>query len=203
MNWKPSPSWERQNEDDMEGFMIETEAYFEVIRDGVEVYKKNSLSQLLRQAEIDALGMSFSEKGNTVYAVDVACHEKGLNYGGKQDTVTRVAKKIMRSAMCLRGYFGSSKGEIIFASPKVQLDIITDIKTVFDELNTIVFPKIKLDYSATIIANSDFNELILKPVRNVSSNVADTSELFLRSYQLIKIFRKPSTGSKYKKRISK
>lgn len=143
-NWKPSmSSWELDNKDEIENLMTVSSEYFRN-KYGFELYKKNSsFMQLLQQAEIDLIGMSIS-KGNIqeIYAIDVAFHELGLNYGNKNETASRVIKKIIRTAMCLYGYFGSNKGEIIFATPKVNnsvLEILNlylkDTKSIFEKLN--------------------------------------------------------------------
>ena len=44
------------------------------------------------------------------------------------------------------------------------------------------------DFNIRIIANQDFNEMVLQPILLISDGVADTSELFLRSYQMYKMF---------------
>ena len=51
-----------------------------------------------------------------------------------------------------------------------------------------------------IISNQDFSELVLYPILMVSDGVADTTELFLRSYQMLTLFEKKSlSGAKEKK----
>ena len=56
-NWKPSPSWQLQGEDELKRFMGITDEHFQN-KYGYGVYKNNSLAQLLLQAEVDALGIS-------------------------------------------------------------------------------------------------------------------------------------------------
>lgn len=81
---------------------------------GYRIYKKNSsLPQLLKQGEIDVLGISIKDTGYRIYAVDVAFHEDGLNYGDREKTVTTVIKKYFRAAMSLYGYFDIKEGQII------------------------------------------------------------------------------------------
>ena len=41
-----------------------------------------------------------------------------------------------------------------------------------------------------LIANNDFYNDILDPINHVSESLSDTSELFLRSIQLVKMFKK-------------
>ncbi|MDR1851061.1 MAG: hypothetical protein LBR21_00145 [Propionibacteriaceae bacterium] len=192
-NWKPSPSWQLQNEEELKRFMDTTDAHFQN-KYGYGIYKNNSLSQLLLQAEVDALGLSLSDNGVEIYAIDVAFHERGLNYGDRQETVMRIIKKFARTALCLIGYFGVTQGEIIFSSPKIHNAIINDLEPCTADLNAI-FLENNYHFTARIIANDDFNELVLKPILIASDGVSDTSELFMRGYQLINMFgneRRPS-----------
>lgn len=122
LNWKPSVgSWELFNEAEVEAIMQETDKYFSNQYVGMDLFKKNrSFSQLMQQGEIDALGIELN-KGTVqnIYTIDVAFHENGLNYASRDETITRVLKKMIRTEMILQGYFNMSTGEIIFASPKV------------------------------------------------------------------------------------
>ncbi|WP_312644850.1 hypothetical protein [Hydrogenoanaerobacterium sp.] len=185
-NWKPSSSWQLQNEEELQRFMKATDEHFRN-KYGYGVYKNNSLSQLLMQAEIDAIGICLSENGAEIYAVDVAFHESGLNYGDHRETVTRVTKKMIRTALCLIGYFSMIKSEIIFAAPKVHNAILCDLEPCISDLNAL-FLENGYHFTARIIANDDFNDIVLKPILIASDGVSDTSELFMRGYQLVKMF---------------
>ena len=60
-NWKPYPSWQLLHEEGLNNFMQTSGKHFTSHYD-LRVYKKNSsLAQLLRQAEVDALGISMSD----------------------------------------------------------------------------------------------------------------------------------------------
>jgi hypothetical protein len=55
---------------------------------------------------IDALGIDINSGSvKNIYGIDIAFHESELNYGTKDVTVARVVKKMIRSAMIIRGYF--------------------------------------------------------------------------------------------------
>lgn len=152
------------------------------------IFKKNSsLTQILQQGECDAIGISVQDGGNRIYAVDVAFHEGGLNYGSREVTVMKVIAKTIRTAMCLWGYMECKDAEIIFASPKINPAIIHDIEPCIEDINTI-FSINDFSFNARVIANSDFNDVVLQPILMVSDGVADTSELFLRSYQMFNMF---------------
>jgi hypothetical protein len=185
-NWKPSPSWQLRDEDKLKLFMEVTNAHYKN-KQGYDVFKNNSLSQLLMQAEIDAVGICLTDVGIEIHAIDVAFHESGLNYGDRQETVMRVVKKFIRTALCMVGYFGIVKGEIIFASPKIHNAIADDLDPCVKDLNAL-FLENNYGFTARVIANDDFNDLVLNPILISGDGVSDTSELFMRGYQLIKMF---------------
>ncbi|MHB1459274.1 MAG: hypothetical protein ACYC0V_20380, partial [Armatimonadota bacterium] len=116
-----------------------------------------------------------------------AFHESGLNYGDRQETVTRVIKKFIRTALCMVGYFGVAKGEIIFASPKINNSVVVDLEPCVNDLNAL-FLENRYGFTARVIANDDFDDIVLKPILIASDGVSDTSELFMRGYQLVKMF---------------
>ncbi|WP_107698195.1 hypothetical protein [Campylobacter concisus] len=190
-NWKISPKWEIKFSDELENIMSKTDELFSS-KYGYKIYKQNtSLKQLLQQAECDALGVCMSDGVSKIYAVDVAFHESGLNYGGLDETVARVVKKCLRTAMCVYGYFGVKKAEIIFASPKINRQILDALCPCFVDINNIM-QEMGFEFDFRIIANSDFSNLVLEPILEVSGNVADTAELFMRSYQMLSLFDKKS-----------
>lgn len=190
-NWKASPSWQLNSQDEIERFWRISDSYIQS-QYGYEIFKNNSLSQLLLQAEVDVLGISVSPASLDFYAIDVAFHESGLNYGDRAETVSRVLKKLIRTALGLIGYFGTTKGELIFASPKINNAILVDLAPCIKDLNR-MFQEHDYQFNARIIANDDFNTLILKPILIASDGVSDTSELFLRSYQLTNMFKTGKT----------
>lgn len=138
------------------------------------------------QAEVDVVGISLTENDTELHAIDVAFHESGLNYGSRQETVTRVIKKLIRTSLCMVGYFGIDKG-VIFAAPKIHNAVMDDLEPCIADLNTLYLES-GSGFTARVIANDDFNELVLKPILIASDGVSDTSELFMRSYQLVKMF---------------
>lgn len=185
-NWKPSSQWSMQDEL-AEKLMRISDDYFNQKYD-YRIYKENrTLSRLLQQAECDVLGLSFSEGTIKAYAIDVAFHEMGLNYGDHQETVERVIKKCLRTAMCLNVYLQVSDAEIIFASPKIRIKEYDVLQRCVDDMNELI-SDCGLPYRVRLIANEEFDERVLQPILMASENVADTSELFLRSYQLYGMF---------------
>jgi hypothetical protein len=180
-NWKPSPEWKWQHVESLERFR---DAVEECFKSDYSVFKQTkSLSQLIGQAEIDVLGLAFGSKAPLVYAVDVAFHESGLNYGDTIETTAKVIRKCARAAICLRACFGVSDGDIVFASPKINPNILNELEPALKRLNT-VLREHDLGFVARLIANVEFKERVLEPILIVSKGVADTSELFMRGYQL-------------------
>lgn len=185
-NWKPSPSWEFNNETKLSLFMAASGSFF-AEKCGFNIYRNTSFKQVLGQAECDAVGISINDHGTDIYAVDVAFHEADLQYGDRKKTVEKVVQKYLRTAMCISGYFGSDEGEIIFASPKINRAVVNDLIPCISDINGL-FAENALGFSARLIANEDFNDQVLRPILVASKGIADTSELFMRAYQLIKMF---------------
>ena len=191
-NWKASSKWELKHKETIEQLMKNSSDIFKTKYD-YDLYKGNSgIDQVIAQAEIDVMGISFDEDEQHIYAIDVAFHEAGLNYGTKEETVTRVIKKCIRTAMCIYGYFDIDTGTIIFTSPKINPAVINDINACLGDIST-TLGTVNLKYNIRIIANEDFSDKILEPVLNVLGDVADTSELFMRSLQMYNLFASKKT----------
>ncbi|HNX15673.1 MAG TPA: hypothetical protein PK854_12490 [Oscillospiraceae bacterium] len=201
-NWKVSSQWSLGHMDVLEKLMERSSAFF-MDKYGYDLYKGSSgLKQVLTQAEIDVMGVSFENEEQNVYAVEVAFHESGLIYGStKGETVARVIKKFIRAAMCLYGCFNISCGTIIFASPKITPSVMSEFNTCKDDIS-VVLKEFGLDYEIRIIANQDFSERILEPVLSVLGDVEDTSELFMRSLQMYNMFAGKKPRQKTEKQES-
>ena len=194
-NWKPSRMWPLREQDKLDTLMRETEKRFRG-EYNYHIYKDNKgLLQLLQQAEIDVLGVTMNNEEIACFAVDVAFHLDGANYGSRSETVERIIKKLLRSAMCLCGNIGFKSGEIIFASPKINPAVMVDLKEPIADINRML-REIGFDFNANVIANQDFFEQIMTPVLSVSGNIADTAELFLRSCQLAGMFERSDKAEK-------
>ena len=89
MNWKPSTtSWELQNEELVEQLMLRADSYYNNKYDW-KLFKNNrSYSQLIKQGEIDVLGLEVKNGAvENIYGIDIAFHENGLNYGTTEETI--------------------------------------------------------------------------------------------------------------------
>ncbi len=187
LNWKPSPRWPVDGD---YGELFQTARSYFLTTLQLKPFSENvSINQFLRQAEIDILGVRFeSSRVVEIIGVDVAFHTGGLLYGNQTATVGRVVKKLFRMALVVDAYFPGISAELVFAAPKINPGVLEATKAALDRLNEFFSEQGLAQFKVRLIANEDFNEQILQPVRNLQSEVADTSELFLRASQLIDMF---------------
>ncbi|WP_210466855.1 hypothetical protein [Rufibacter roseolus] len=187
LNWKSSSTWEVGNQMKADEIFQKLKLIEDSTGKGL-IGKSVNLSQFLRQAEIDALGISISKADNsseskyTISAVDIAFHEGGLGY---KDSHLVVAKKLARAALTIYSYFNTDDAEIIFASPKVRDSTIDSIDVILKEVMDCFED---LNFKFSLIFNTDFNSQIIEPVLRKTASVADTSELFSRSAKLLDVF---------------
>jgi len=199
-NWKPSQSWDVQNKSIIENLLKESTEEFKKYdlfkpKESKESKESNiGIDQILKQAEIDLIGISFGNenckeckqsKESKIYAVDIAFHEDGLNYS-KGKTMSKVLMKYIRTAMCLCGYYGVKEGTIIFASPRIGQALTDELLKNIENLKRII-SKCNLNYKIILYANDEFRKSIMEPISAVLGNVADTSELYMRSLQMFKL----------------
>ena len=120
-NWKPSPRW-WMNTIDYEPIIADINNRFQNL--DMDIFGNNNIEQFFRQAEIDVLGVSNNQENEPpLYLfIDVAFHEGGLNYGDRNETITRVLKKFIRSYFIFKSYFGDAEnGSFFFISPKASV----------------------------------------------------------------------------------
>lgn len=198
-NWKGSNQWELKHEEEIEELSKRIDEHFNN-NYGYVIYKKSSsLSQVIRQTECDVLGINLCADRNEFYGIEVAFHENGLNYGIREETVEKVISKMVRIALCIYGYMDSKDANIIFASPKINEKTLNDIILGINDLNNL-FRLYGYEFCFRVVANEQFDETIMQPILIASNGVADTSELFIRSYQMFKMF--DNTPHKEKKNYS-
>lgn len=182
-NWKTSPQWNYEDTDlDIcQKFMNKVSEEF-----GNSVFGNTvNINQLIRQCEIDVLGIdTFNSE---IFAVDIAYHRDGLNY---TDTINTVTKKIFRSIFALLLYFKDiEKLNVYFVSPIVGNSTTNKMNELENKIA--VFTKqLGLDINVEFFMNEKFKNEILFSTMKISESVADMSELFLRSHQLIELFDK-------------
>ncbi len=200
-NWTTSGQWALHHEDKLEEIKAVTDKFF-AEKYGYDIYKKtSSLSQLLQQAECDAIGMAIQDGSSKIYAVDVAFHEAGVNYGDRETTIKKIITKCLRTAMCIYGYLDAHEAEIIFASPKIHRSILDGTLPCVDDMQRIM-DDLGFRFRFRILANSDFRDKVLNPILTVSNGVSDTNELFIRSYQMVQMFEGKELRSEATRRKS-
>lgn len=185
-NWKASPYWNLDNYEDLRALAEKFGQYYSD-KYTYDIFKGCSLEQFLKQAEIDAMGIAFSQSAQSIIAVDVAFHEGGLNYGDKETTVIKLIQKCVRIALCLYGFFNIATGEIIFASPKINPATETLLSPIFIELSDLM-KQLGLEFNVLLYCNDTFYSNVMEPILTKGAKVADTTELFLRSIQLYRMF---------------
>ena len=90
-NWKTSSAiWKLHNESELNVMFDEISSDFSNKGKGNLFKKTSTLAQLLKQGECDALGIAVENGVINYYAVDVAFHESGLNYGSKNETILKL-----------------------------------------------------------------------------------------------------------------
>lgn len=174
-NWKVSEHWERSLSDaELEALFLEMKRRFD--RDGAVFKKTKDAAQFLKQGEIDAVGV---DRQGGVHAMEVAFHEAGLNYTGK--TVNNVLKKMLRTLLILRAHHPPQTPlHISFLSPKVYPAVQRPLEATFADLR-MAHP----DVDWRLIVNDEFVEAVVKPTLEKAGDVADSSELFVRSVKLL------------------
>ena len=176
-NWKVSEHWERSLPDaELEALFQEMKRRFD--RGGAVFKKTKDAAQFLKQGEIDAVGV---DRQGGVHAMEVAFHEAGLNYGSTAETDNRVLKKMLRTLLILRAHHPPQTAlHISFLSPKVNPAVQRPLETTFADLR-MAHP----DVDWRLIVNDEFVESVVKPTLEKAGDVADSSELFVRSVKLL------------------
>jgi hypothetical protein len=205
-NWKISPEWgDYISPNEIKSLFQSLKKSFKVDLNFEFASKKMKSTQLVQQGEVDCIGIRLKMDNylivDKIYAVDVAFHENGLNYGTIDETCSRICKKYIRTALTIYQYLGTKEGEIIFATPKVLKSHIEKLKQVAVDVQT-KFKELGFEYEFRLFCNEDFISNIFKPVEEASIGVADISELFIRSIKLVKLMDKGINKSERIKEVS-
>lgn len=198
-NWKTSPRWELNHKDDLKRLFEESHNFFKTNCDIDILGKTASYSQFLQQAECDAIGLSCNNGKIEYYAIEVAVHTNGLQYGnGKEGTATKVIEKMVRAALCLYGYFNTKDAHVIFASPKVHNAVIEVLNPMIAKLQEF-FSKNDFHFDFQLLFNEPFVDDVIEPLKEVWIESSDTGELFGRSMQLADLFYDLSAKGRVRK----
>jgi hypothetical protein len=196
-NWKTSNQWTITEHD-----KILSKELFAKFKQSISlsgIFKKYSFEQLIRQAEIDVLGINPAEK--SVFGIDIAFHSAGVNYGNKNETNTRIVKKILRTVLIMQSYFSEfEKVNSYFIAPKTNRANVEPILDLINEANEIIGDEM---ITISFITNDDFFEGIVEPTIKRIDEDNDTSELFIRSIKLIQLDKRKKLSEYSKKSKSK
>lgn len=189
-NWKTSSKWkitEYEEEKSRKLFdKIKSSPLFS------EIFKNNTYNQLIKQAEIDVIGLNTTEK--SVFGIDIAFHYAGLNYA---DTENVVLKKIFRTIFVLQTYFNDfNKFSAIFITPKANPATEKPIRELIEEANKLINDEM---ISVNFISNESFFSSIVDPLLNNINEDNDTSELFIRSIKLLQLDKRVNIKTESKK----
>jgi len=180
-NWKVSGNWRVGDQDKA----IAKELFKRVLGNDMlsAIFKENTFEQLLKQAEIDVLGINTVE--NTVYAYDIAFHSLGLNYKGNEGTCEVVVKKIFRAIFAMQIYFPEfDKIESFFVAPKVNRKLDEMLNNYIEEARRVINNEnIRIGY----LSNNNFYGSIVDKVIDSVKTESDTSELFVRALKLLQL----------------
>jgi len=191
-NWKVSmKTWNLENEEMItEIIRFFSEYYLE--NNNFQLFKSTtSVKQIIKQGEIDVLGVSIHSKQiENLYAIDVAFHEGGLNYTNRGGTEANILKKLVRMICTVIGYFDVKNADVIFATPKMSETKYSALESEIENLQDLINSKWDLDFNVRLIANKGFKEEIFDVVSNLASDVADTSELYMRAIQMYNLMNK-------------
>lgn len=186
-NWKwPSAAFEYVTD--------ELEREFERMNDGKKMNESDTsifgqtknLEQLLKHAELDALGVT---RCGQIHALEAAFHEEGLRYGKTiADTVAKVKKKMLRTYLVLKGLGYSDSRHIWFLSPKVQGGRAAKLDRLFEELK-----RTYRDAHWHLCINGSAND-VLRETLSATRDMSDTSELLLRANTLLRVVEIQSSG---------
>jgi hypothetical protein len=180
-NWKISNQWKITKYDKKQSVELFKKINKSPLFNGI--FKNNSFEQLIKQAEIDVIGINTAE--NSIFGIDVAFHTAGLNYGSKEEVPLIILKKILRTVFVMQTYFKEfEKFNSFFVTPKVNTSTEKPIRDLIKEANNLIGDDmISIDF----IANETFYSSIVDPaIKNIDDD-NDTSELFLRSVKLLQL----------------
>ena len=150
----------------------------------LNIFKKNTARQFVRQCEIDVVGCKLDD-GITerIYLVDTAFHKTGLGY---HDLVATVVKKIVRALVVSVLVFGESVPvTVAFVSPKCGPTKQPEIEKVVDGLRKILSAHSRYaNIEIELYFNEKFTTDIYLPLIDEIDELNDDNDLFMRAMNL-------------------
>lgn len=180
-NWVPSTFYD-VNDNRLANYSEFISAIKE-LTDGeeIDIFKKSNDAQLIKQTEIDVVGVKLSEeRAQEVYLVDTAFHESGLNY---KDNTARIIKKIIRAVGVADLYFTNIPAYIMFVSPFIRESNKENLFSKYNEISewiSLYYPNFKV----IMLFNENFAKEIYYPLLGRINNINDSNDLFMRYEKL-------------------
>ncbi|MBR4365050.1 MAG: hypothetical protein IKP33_08980 [Prevotella sp.] len=216
-NWKPSPLWRVRNENKIRDIVQSLKNQFNTPKSLVSVLDRlaDNLETSLLGSEVDVIGVATdllmsneimnnsSKPTDKIYTVDVAFHSNGLHYNkdGQNNSITKVLSKFIRTALCIIAFFDRYDAELCFAAPKIRKADQQNLNLNIKVLES-VFNNHGCSFVFRIISNEDFKKEVTSLIE-ISKNVNDQSELFLRSCRMLDMFDEIYSTNKEKKHNKK
>jgi hypothetical protein len=161
----------------------------------LNIFKKSTARQFIRQCEIDVVGCKLDE-GITerIYLVDTAFHKTGLGY---HDPVATVVKKIVRALVVAVLIFGESVPvTVAFVSPKCGATLQPEIETVVNGLRKILVAHSRYaNIEIELYFNERFTSDIYIPLMDEMDELNDDNDLFMRAMNLASLAEEHRTTS--------
>ena len=149
-------------------------------------WKRSPLWDIFNEPQAENLFLSINQEFPEVFkksSLKQLLNEAGLHY---KDSIHNVIKKMLRSALILYTQFNTKYGEIIFATPKISRQVQEELQEAVAKIQKFMKQK-GFFFHFSLIFQSDFQQQILLPLLQKAQYIADTSELFMRSYQLFSL----------------
>ena len=180
-NWKTSGRWTLTEFEKKPAIDLFNE--IKKLKDFTELFKNVSLEQILKQAEIDLLGINTIE--SSIFGVEIAFHSSGVNYGEKDFSVSKIIEKLLRTILVMQCYFKDfNKFNAYFITPKsseyVRTQITQRIEKILKLLNDDTI-------SIKFISDDNFYEQIVNPIIADDFKDHDSNELFSRAVKMLKL----------------
>ena len=161
----------------------------------LNIFKKSTTRQFIRQCEIDVIGCKL-DGGITeqIYLVDTAFHKTGLGY---HNAIATVVKKIVRALIVAVLVFGEDvQVTVAFVSPKCGDTLKADMEKVIAGLKTtLAFYKRYEKINIELYFNERFTTDIYEPLLKEINELNDDNDLFMRAMNLSQLAESHSTSA--------
>ena len=197
MNWKPSCFWDETGFELAQRMLVDLDSKLGVHGFAHKKGKGNKQDlgidarQIIGMTECDVVGVRFDKDGKVdrCYGMESAFHSDGLHY---KATVKKVGAKLIRAIVALHLYFGATKIEVGFMTPKIKKGVLREISNLISMIKELFE---EYEFEVTINFYADFltkereqtqgllsfrKEIFLPLVRRIPF-ADDDSELFMRS----------------------